>query len=148
MLGSPCFQHPRGIEINTFWTNRKLDVPIVISQFRNKKGWIAINDCIFPLEDPKLESALVFQALIAAAFCANPDPWPCPFIDISWHGLVTCSSWSLMFTSFHRQWLCLQTKQINIWPHTLGKASAHTKWRFIGKRQVFYTGTVVLIKST
>jgi len=95
MLGSPCFHHPRGIETNKFWTNRTLDVQLVISQLRNKKGWIATNRLHFPTRRSKVQIHIGFQVLIAAAFYANLRPDPALLLILAGMGwlLVSLDLW-------------------------------------------------------
>ena len=95
MLGSPCFHHPRGIEINKFWTNPTLDVQLVISQLRNKKGWIANNRLHFPTRRSKVQIHIGFQVLIAAAFYANLRPDPALLLILAGMGwlLVSLDLW-------------------------------------------------------
>ena len=81
------FHHPRAIEINTFWKSHT-GCPNCHLPASKQKGLNSNKRLHFPTRRSKVRIHFGFQVPIAAAFCANPEPWPCPFIDISWHGLL------------------------------------------------------------
>ena len=151
MLGSPCFQHPKGIGITKIWTHRTLDVQIVISQLRNTKGWTAIDDCIFPLEDPKFESTLVFkfQKQPLSTQTLSPDPALLLILVGTGWLIVSLDLWfSLHFMV--SGCVCKLSKSIYDLTRLARQAHTHTDTNegLLEKDELFYRMTVVLIKST
>ena len=147
MLESPCFHHPRGIEINTFWKSHT-GCPNCHLPASKQKGLNGNKRLHFPTRRSKVRIHFGFQVPIAAAFCANPEPWPCPFIDISWHGLllVRLDLWcSLHFIVGG----CVCKLSKSIYDLTGLARQVHTQNEgLLEKKLFFYRGTIVLIKWT
>lgn len=93
--GPHVFNIPRAQELHAKKLNKLYTgCPICHLPASKQKGLNSNKRLHFPTRRSKARIHIGFQVPKAAAFYANPEPWPYPFIDISW--LVNLDLWFLL----------------------------------------------------